>query len=264
MKPHTITLCVLFCLCRLFSQTAAPAFEVASIKPVPPEAQCGMIQALPGGGLNVECMDLRTLLTWAYQVRRYQISGGAPWVDSMRWTILAKPGRDGGPEDFDKLNDSERNQAMDLVRQRLQALLADRFHLEIQRESKEQTAYTLVVGKSGLKMQEAKPDAPGFLKMGRGQLIGNGAQMATLVSYLGDILQRPVVDRTGLAGHYEFKIEWTPDPPASANSPESEPAARTGPTLFTAIQEQTGLRLTAEKTPVETIVIRRVEKPSEN
>jgi uncharacterized protein (TIGR03435 family) len=263
MKPTRIaTACVLFSLCRLFAQAPGPAFEVASIKPSPPDVSQSMVAPRPGGGLVIEGLSFRTMLTWAYQIRPYQITGGPSWVDSIQWNILAKAGSEAGAVEFEKLSDSERNQTLDLIRRRLQALLADRFHLELERSSKEMPAYVLEVGKNGLKMQESKPDAPNFLKTGRGQIIGNGAQMATLASFLGDILQRPVVDRTGLSGHYDFKIEWTPDAPAGG--PDSEPAARTGPSIFTAIQEQTGLRLVSEKAPVETIVIQRVEKPSEN
>lgn len=247
----------------LLAQT--PTFETASIKPSPPETRCGTIEPLPGGGLRIECLALKTILTWAYDVQDYQVSGGPPWVASERWNILAKPAvldsPPDGPAEYEKMNDQQRGRYMHLVRQRLQSLLAERFQLVLRHEMREQTAYALTVAKNGPKMKES---APGMIKRSPGQIVSKGVQMGTFVRFLGVDVGRPVTDRTGLSGIYEFTLDWTPDRPASA-APGIEAANDpTGPTIFTAIEEQLGLRLESRKMPVDTLVIDRVEKPSDN
>jgi uncharacterized protein (TIGR03435 family) len=250
----------------LCAQTAPGAtFETASIKPTPPDAQCGMIQPMPGGGLRIECLNLKTILVWAYDVQNYQISGGPAWAESQRWDILAKPaameGATSGPAEYANMDDSHRKQYMSAVRQRLQALLADRFQLALRHEMREQTVYVLAVAKGGPKMKEsANQSESAFIKRGRGQITARGAQMEGLIRFLAIDVQRPITDRTGLTRHYDFTLEWTPDPPANAESHKDSPDA-SGPTVFTALQEQLGLRLESQKGPVETLVIDRAEKP---
>jgi bla regulator protein blaR1 len=246
-----------------FAQT--PAFETASIKPSPPETRCGTIEPLPGGGLRIECLALKTILTWAYDVQDYQVSGGPSWAASERWNILAKPAASDnspdGPAEYEKMNGQQRADYMHLVRRRLQSLLAEQFRLVLRHEIREQTAYALTVAKSGPKMKES---APGMIKRRPGQIVSKGVRIETLAQFLGVDIGRPVADRTGLSGIYEFTLDWTPDRPASA-APGIEAASDpTGPTIFTAIEEQLGLRLESRKMPVDTLVIDRVEKPSGN
>jgi uncharacterized protein (TIGR03435 family) len=242
-------------------------FDVASVKPTPPDAQCGMIQPLPGGGLRVDCLSLQTILTWAYKVQDFQISGGPAWIKSLRWDILAKAQRSeaaaGEPAEFEKMNDSQQQRAMAETRTRLQALLADRFQLAIHRETKDMPAFTLTVAKNGAKLTESANG--GGIRRGRGEIVGKGAKMAALASFLAVDLSAPVTDGTGLTGRYDFQLEWTPDRPASAGNPgEPQSLDATGPSLFTAIQEQLGLRLEPHKAPAEVVVIDRAEKPAEN
>jgi len=251
---------------RAQSRTSAPKFDVASIKPSASSDGCSIIEPLPGGGLHIECVPLKTILNWAYQVQLYQISGGPAWITSENWTIVAKPdvsaATQGNSPSYEEMNDPQRGRYMDLVRQRLQSLLASRFQLAFHRETVEQTVYALTVAKDTPGMAaSADQSRSDFLKRGRGQITGVNARMGTLVQYLAIELGRPVVDRTGLSGHYDFKLAWTPDRPA--NNAAEEPAGETGPTIFTAIQEQLGLRLEAQKGPVDVIVIDHVEKPSE-
>src|SRR5580693_4087217 len=108
---RTVTIFSLLGFCRLFAQSPGPAFEVASIKPSPPDVQQSMVAPQPGGGLNIEGLSLRTMLTWAYRVRPYQITGGPSWVDSIQWNVLAKSGSETGAVEFEKLSDSERDQS---------------------------------------------------------------------------------------------------------------------------------------------------------
>ncbi len=251
---------------------AQPSFETASIKPRERDSSCSngsVIGPMPGGGLRVECLALKSILTWAYDVQNYQISGGPAWITSDRWNILAKPAADApqdGPVQYEKMNDAQRRSYMELVRQRLQTLLAERFQLSLRHEAREQTIYALTVAKNGPKLKESVDQSvSGFLKRGRGQITGKGAQIETLARFLGIDVQRPIIDRTGLTARYDFTLDWTPDRPTSADDTSKAAATDpTGPTVFTALQEQLGLRLESQKGPVDTLVIDRVEKPSAN
>jgi len=162
-------------------------------------------------------------------------------------------------------------------------LLADRFQLTLHRETKEQSVYALLVAKNGPKLQESQtkdgqakegtgPRGP-MMRMGRGELSGQGVALDMLTRTLSSQLGRTVIDRTGLKGNFDFKLTWTPDPGQSAGPPGGGPPPGAdappppdpnGPSIFTALQEQLGLRLESQKGPVEMLVIDRVEKPSEN
>jgi uncharacterized protein (TIGR03435 family) len=255
-------------------------FEVASIKPNAGDDRRMSIQIQPGGGLRATGATLKMLLTLAYDVRDFQISGGPGWINTDRYDVMAKAERSASaeavPDDLRKMTDDQRKTLGDQMRERLRSLLADRFQLTLHRETKEQSVYALVVGKSGSKLQESQSTEGGgprgMMRMGRGQLSGQGVQMQGLTMALSNQVGRPVIDRTGLKGNFDFKLEWTPDqgqsagplgggPPGADAPPPPDP---NGPSIFTAVQEQLGLRLESQKGPVEMIVIDRVEKPSDN
>ena len=251
----------------LLAQSAPPrpAFETATVKPSPPDGQCAsMIEPMTGGGLRIACLPLNAILAWTYQVQNYQISGGPGWLTSAHWDILAKPappGPDDGPAlEYEKMTDAQRARSSELVRQRLQSLLTERFQLVIRRETREQPAYALTVAKSGPRLKEsADQSKSGFLGRGRSQITSRGSQLPLFAQYLAIDLRRPVVDRTGLTAHYDFHLEWTPETAGSA-SENRDPGA----SIFTAIQEQLGLRLESIKAPVDLLVIERAERPVEN
>jgi bla regulator protein BlaR1 len=264
----------------LFAQSAAAPlkFEVASIKPSAPDARGTSLLLQPPNGVRVTNAPLRMLITFAYDVRDFQISGGPGWLGSERYDIQAKadpaPGSENVPDDPRKMTDQQRTTKLEEMKERVRALLTDRFQLTIHRETKEAPVYALVVAKGGAKLQAAKDagDGPQGLRMGRGQLTGMGAPLQMLANILSSQLGRPVVDKTALTGKYDFKLEWTPDagqgggpagplPPGVDQPPPPDP---NGPTLFTAIQEQLGLRLESQRGPMEMIVIDHVEKASEN
>jgi len=261
------------------SSTAPLTFEVASIKP---SAEAGWqigIQRLPGGGMRASGATLKILLATAYDVREFQIVGGPGWISSDRYDILAKAAASDSEipaGDRGEITEAQANTAFERMQQRMQALLAERFQLKIHRETKEQPVYALLVGKNGAKL-EASPIQDGRserrMMMGHGMINAQGVDLQMLVSMVARELARPVLDRTGLTGRYDIKLQWTPDPGQSvtphggAPSPGVQalpPPDPDGPSLFTAIQEQLGLRLESQKGPVEMIVIDRVEKPSEN
>ena len=260
------------------SSTPPATFEVASIKPSAEDQHRTGIQMIPGGGLRVSGATLKLLLSLAYDVREFQISGGPGWINSDRYDIVAKAEREAEASHTEpqKMTDAQMKTAREQMQQRLQALLADRFQLTIHRETKEESVFALVVGKNGSKIQpsENQNGAGGRrMMMGRGVINGQGVEMQMLTSQLSNQLGRPVLDHTGLTGHYDIKLEWSPDPGQSggpfggAPPPGVEappPPNSNGPSLFTAVQEQLGLRLESQKGPVEMIAIDRVEKPSEN
>lgn len=265
----------------LFAQSAAVplTFEVASIKPSAPDARGTSLQLQPPDGLRVTNAPLRMLIIFAYNIRDFQLSGGPAWIGTERYDILAKaeraPGFENIPDDPRKMTDEQRTAKQEQMRERVRALLAERFQLVIHRETKEAPVYALVVAKGGSKLQavQESADGPVGLRMGRGQLTGMAAPMPQLANLLSTQLGRPVVDKTELKGKYDFKIEWTPDPSQGGEKPGQlppgveappPPTDPDGPSIFTAIQEQLGLRLESQKGPVETIVIDRVEKPSGN
>lgn len=249
-------------------------FEVASIKPSDPDAKGSSIQLVPGGGLNVTGIPLKTMIALANGVREFQVSGGPGWIATERFDITARvaPGAAKGQEDLAKMNEGQFKTVRDQSNERLRALLADRFQLVVHKETKEQPIYALVVSKNGAKLKEATAavGARQGMSMNRGRLEGRAAPIEMLGQTLSNVTGRPVIDRTGLTGKYDFVLEWTPEIGADARAQGfgngvTEPApAPGGPSIFTALQEQLGLRLESQKGPVENIVIDRAEKPSEN
>lgn len=255
----------------------APKYEIASIK----RDKAGDITkpvrfVETPGAIYAENFTLRLLIRDAYHVSGYQIVGAPKWVSSEEFNLEAKMAQSTADE-LQKLSVSNRR----LQRQRmLQSLLADRFGLEVHRETKQGPVYALVVAKNGPKFQESRAkiavagqDRPG-MSIGRGRLVFYNLPIAPLATLLSQQLKRPVVDKTGLTGRYDFTLRWTMDEfqlPAFArteddqhwgdNMASSEPG---GPSIFTALQEELGLQLKPEKGAVQVVVIDRVQQPSAN
>ncbi|SPE40919.1 conserved hypothetical protein [Candidatus Sulfopaludibacter sp. SbA3] len=224
-----------------------PAFDAASIKPSQvAEGRGSSFLFTHGGGVQVTNGTLRGIVEMAYDVRDYQISGGPGWINADVYDIVAKSAS-GDPA-----------VSIPDLRKKLQTLLAERFQLKAHRETKELPVFALAVGKNGPKLTAAEPVA-GSNSGTRGEcgrVTGMNATMANLTFFLSRQLGRPVVDQTGLSGTYDFQLTWTPDNPC--------PAPTDGPSLFTAVQEQIGLKLEATKGPVEIVVIDHVEKAEAN
>jgi uncharacterized protein (TIGR03435 family) len=241
-------------------ETGPPAkeFEVASIKPVDPNMNRVQVGIQPGGRFIASGITTTFLIQQAFNVRDFQIIGGPSWIRSDRYEVNAKP--DGA------VNGQEG------LRPLFQKLLADRFKLEYTRETKEMPIYHLVVNKGGLKIKE-NPDPNGAnagqIRIGRGQIVGNGMGMEILARQLSQQLGRLVVDKTGLTGAYDFTLNFTPEGAAGMRGPDgggdapTAPVEGAAPSLFTAVQEL-GLKLESAKGQVEVIAVTRVEKPSEN
>ncbi len=223
------------------SAPAAPKFEVASIKPSQPGNAAGV--RLDGALFSSSGIPLRNLIYSAYGAPAWTVSGGPAWLDTDAYDISATlpPG-----------TPKEQINAM------LQGLLADRFRLKIHREMRDYPVYALVVAKGGPKLK-ASADGKSSFKTGRGHLEIHRASMPVFVSYLwsAHATDRRVLDMTGLNGFFDITFEWTPE----SIQPD---AADSGPSVFTAIQEQLGLRLEPRTAPFEFIVIDNVERPSGN
>jgi uncharacterized protein (TIGR03435 family) len=262
-----------------YSQNVAPAprpeFEVASIRPSASYDGRILVQVLPGGGLRISGATLKFLLTLAYEVRSFQISGGTGWINSDRFDVLAKADRSADsenvPSDPGQITEGQRKIMQEQMRPKLQALLADRFQLKLHRETREEPVYALVVGKSGTRLQQANGNEVSGsrgLRIRRGQLTGSVATLEMLTTALANQLGRPVLDRTGLKGTFDFKLQWAPDAaPVGPSPPGGETPSLpdpNGPSIFTALQEQLGLKLESAKGRVELLVIDHLERPSEN
>jgi bla regulator protein blaR1 len=239
---------------------AAQTFEVASVKPSNSNDPRTLIQVLAGGGLRTSGATLRFLVTQAYQVRAFQILDGPGWIGTDRFDIIAtvdrsKPGPD-EPADPTKLTAAQLSTMQDQMRPRLAALLAERFGLKVHREMREQPIYELIAGKGGPKVEAVSGNFKG-LHIARNQFEGEGATMDMLSTALANQVERPVVDRTGLAGSFNFKLNWA-SLDAATTSDES------GPSIFTAVREQLGLELRAAKGPAEVLIIDHVERPTAN
>jgi uncharacterized protein (TIGR03435 family) len=242
--------------------TPRPAFEVASVKPGDPDNRIWRLGSMPGGRFAANNASLKLLIQMAYDVRSHQISGGPNWLDSAKYDIDAKPDSataiPPGPASATQM------------RLMLQSLLEERFKLKLHRELREEPVYELVVAKGGPRMPQAtdtlKQPGQGLMRMGRGQLTGTAVAISFLVSTLSQQLGRSVIDKTGLTGQYDFDLKWTPELgefqfPTGDAGPPPDPS---GPSVFTAIQEQLGLKLESNKGPVDVLVIDHAEQPSEN
>jgi uncharacterized protein (TIGR03435 family) len=260
-----------------------PQFEVASIK-----LSAGGSRASMGmgrsGNFEATNMSLKSLIAEAYRVKTFEVYGGPGWIDSDTFDITAKPSVDPQPGSTSK-------KAYADIQLRLQSLLEDRYALKVHRETRELPVYALVVAKGGLKVKPSdcvKPDsnpppsppAPGqsppafcgnTMVKRNGQnsvMTGAGITMADLLRTLSRATDRTVIDKSGYTQTFNATLEWAPDQGvANASAPDGSAAASadtTGASLFTALQEQLGLKLESTKGPVEVLVIDHVEKPTPN
>ena len=238
------------------------AFEVATIKPADPNSLGRYIRMQSVNRFYAKAFTLNALVAAAYSLTPRAISGGPAWTDSDRYDILASTPGDIQPN-------------LDEQMAMLRKLLGDRFQLAFHREPKELPVFALTVAKGGpkLKPSTARPDQLPYLintvypEEKGGVHILLPARNATMMQFAAmlqrGVLDRMVVDQTGLSGTYDFDLEWTPDENQFGGTlPRSvEP---TKPSLFVAMQEELGLRLEATRGPVQALVIDRVERPSEN
>jgi uncharacterized protein (TIGR03435 family) len=238
----------------------APAgFEVATIKPTAPDWDGGRVIRMESANRFVAWdYTLKSLVGAAYNLTPSAISGGPGWIEIDGYDILAKTPGAVRP-------------SLDEQMAMLRSLLADRFKLSFHRDQKELSIYALTVVKNGSKLKEstAPPDQlpalTNHIFPDHVTLPARNATMAQFASLLQrGVADRPVVDKTELGGKYDFDLEWTPDETQFGGQIRGTPAQPARPGLFTAMQEQLGLRLEATRGPVEVLVIDRVERPTAN
>jgi len=233
-----------------------PGYEVATIKPSAPDEQ-GRGFTLQGRHLVARNFTVEGLITLAYNLHPKQVTGGPEWITSDHFDMDVLPDHEGLPS---------LEQARGIVRK----LLADRFGLKFHEETKDLSVYVLSVAKTGPKFTKSSsdPSSPPGLGGPPGRLFVRNASMEEVAQVMQGMLDRPVVDQTGLKDRYDFTMRWTPDesqyggriPPPNTDST----AADAPPPLFTAIQEQLGLKLDAMKAPAKVMVIESVQKPTPN
>ena len=257
----------------------SPSFEVATVKPDRSRAPGIRMNVLPGR-FSAQGVTTKFLVAYAYNVRDYQVAGGPSWINSEEYDIDAK-NEDAVGEKLRKLPWKQYREQYGWL---VQSPLVDRFKLSVRHETRELPVYELVVAKNGPHLTPSPVPPPGpEPKRGPGMRISRGQLTATETSLgeLADILSRQpelgdrnVLDQSGIEGKFDISLHWMPDQsppampmgPAAGNPrPDSAPPPDTsGPSIFTALQEQLGLKLESTKGPVEVLVIDHVEKPSEN
>jgi uncharacterized protein (TIGR03435 family) len=262
-------------------QPAGPTFEVATVKPIKASDAMNRISIQPGGRLIFSNITLKQLIGTSHQRVGFdsrEVIGGPDWVDSDRWEVMAQAkgdlvGTDGFP-----------GPAFAMLRN----LLAERFRLQVHEEKRERSVYLLEFARAerrpGTRLRPSSTDCaaimrdevqgkPPVVQPGQmrpcsvgippGQLRASAVTMSALSGVLSTFVGRPVVDRTGLAGVFDIELEFSPESRASFLPPEpgAPPPTGDGPSLFTALQEQLGLKLSAGLATVDVLVIDRAERP---
>jgi uncharacterized protein (TIGR03435 family) len=220
-------------------------FEVASIKPGDPDDPASSFHN-EGNRVLYRGVTVRYLLMTAYELRDAQISGAPAWAGSERYDVTAKA--EGNRPHIPQ----EEIQVM------VRGLLRDRFQLASHWKTEAQPGFALLVGRNGHKLTLTAGGARGYRMTNgpaRAHVAFTGSPIAALVRQLTQLTGRPVFDRTGLTGEYDMSLEWAPD-----NAPADSPL----PSLYTAVQDQLGLRLEGQKGDVQILVIDSVQRPSEN
>lgn len=248
--PHPIRLLLcsllLFCVQTATAQTSpSPTFEVASVRPAPQADPKNGSWSFPGISRFIAThVSLATLIQLAYDVEDIQIANKPDWLETNAYDIDARP------EDGIKLSRDE-------LRPRLQNLLRERFHLVVHTETRLLHGYALVIAKGGPHLTPTKAEHfPGWTtNVSPGQMRGVNWSMPQLAKYLSRPTGFPVVDQTGITGSYDIGFSYNPKPDVDSNLP----------TLYTALEQATGLQLKEQKVSIETIVIDSVDKvPTEN
>jgi uncharacterized protein (TIGR03435 family) len=245
----------------------APRFDVISVKPDknPNAISRARVDA---DGLAAENVTVHMLLLESYQLNEDQLLGEPSWAKTDRFDVEAKVA---GP-DVARLAKLSTRDRRSMFRQ----VLAEQFHLTTHTETKQLPVYVVTVAKGGPKFKQHMPDpahperenGSGWFSWGRGKLVAQGPTMAYFLFALSLELRHTFVDKTGLTGNYDFSLNWTPDDLAASSQGNRDGvqsgADDSGPSIFTAIQEQLGLKLESTKGPVQVMVVDNVTRPTEN
>jgi uncharacterized protein (TIGR03435 family) len=220
----------------------APAFEVASVKPAPPRvpgANFSSSMNVSPGRLTCTNVTLKKLIARAYSLKDYQVVG-PEWINEDLYAIVASMPVDTTGDDL-----------LEMV----QGLITERFQMVTHREMKDMPVYELVVGKNGSKLKPVEYGR-GSTSLSPGKLVAQAVPLRNLTEQLSRLLNRPVLDKTGMAGAFDFALEFAPEG-RGADEAGDLPVS---PSLFTAVQEQLGLKLESRKAPVEILVVDKAER----
>jgi len=264
----------------VLGQEKPATFEVASVKANKSGDSNGNLRMLPGGRVNATNMPVRPIITFAYQIAQYQLVGGPAWLATDRYDLVAKMEGDSNPSPTFVPGANTPN-PMQLA---LRSLLEERFKLKAHRETREMDIYALVMAKPGggpgpglkpttqdcaaaaaaARQGGPPPTGPGApfcgIQGNPGRIKFGGLPAASFAAAFSGPSGRMVVDRTGLTGAWDFELNFA----VEARGPDAPPADPNAPSLFTAIQEQLGLKLEPTKGPVDVLVIDGIEKPVED
>ena len=231
---------LLVCLCA-----SAQSFDVVSIRPQPVEDDRFGVKMPAEGQFRATGSTAKLLLMLAYDMQETQIAGGPEWLDSAKWEIEAKS--------------ESAEHTVEETRRMLQSMLQERFALRMHREVQQRSAYVLTVAKGGPKFKVATEGATN-IRVAAGSIRLERGTIAQMTQVLSAPLERPVIDRTGLAETYDLTLQWDEAPRGK------EPAAPGGNygSVFTAMQEQLGMQLEPQQVAVEVLVIDRIQRPSQN
>jgi uncharacterized protein (TIGR03435 family) len=246
----------------MMDPNAKPGFEVATIKPSDPTRPGWGIRLNPSGVSTLNT-TLNDLIKFAYDLHSKQVIGAPTWADSAKFDIVGKPDAPGMP-------------SINQMKTMLQELVGDRFSLAFHKDRKELSVYAITVLESGMRIKKeehAVTPLPGVAGQPQRGVNVNNATMAQFAALLLDgFMDLPVIDQTGLGDtHYTFVLKFTPYPgmlpSGGATPPEAQsaaPDAEAPPDLFTAMEQQLGLRMRKTKTLVDVMVIDKIQKPSPN
>ena len=235
----------------MMAKDADPGWEVATVKPTDPNDTVSHI-AIQGRQILVEGEPVVAMLKFAYAVQGAQIEGAPEWIKAERWDVAGVPDKAGKPN-------------LPQFQSMMRKLLEERFGLKLHREQRERPVFALTVAKGGPKLEKSVNQTLGPSNNGGAGPSGTeshrytNAKMPDLALMLMIYVDRPIVDQTGLQGRYDFQLQWTKDESAAAATGTDAP-----PGLFTAIQEQIGLKLEPAKATADVLVIDHIERPSPN
>ena len=229
----------------LLAQSKPLEFDVATIKTSDPNARNSTMRTLPDGTLEISNMTVKQMIAFSHNIREAQILEGPPWLGKDKFDVQAKVEQP-SPPPFQELQRQSN--------ERLGTLLSTRFQLVLKSETRDLPVYALVIAKGGSKLQTAKDTdlRSQSLRVNRGNVEAASSDLASITRVLANQVEKPVLDKTGLTGRFDWKLEFSPD---------NDPAK---PSLFTAVQEQLGLKLESQKAMMPVLIVGHAEKPTAN
>jgi uncharacterized protein (TIGR03435 family) len=255
-RNRATRIAVLLTAVSIAAQSQPRKFETASIKPAEPDKNGNSSSRDAGEGLDVRNITVRNLITLAFSLRDFQLIGGPGWINSENYDVLAiAPSHEPAEPQATRA---------DRVRERLRSLLADRFALTVHHEFRDQPVYLLTIASSGPKLTPASTaETPPRKEEGRGHIEGFATPIGMLGSTLSNTTHRIVIDKTGLTGKFDYTLNWDPSS-TTLTADTNATTGSAGPSLFTAVQQQLGLRLESGKAAVDVLMIDHVDHQSPN